>query len=84
MTCRSAPSRPNARASGPRARAATTLGRSAWLVTRDEVADPQNLPMWLKVNGQTMQDGSTRTMVYGVAHLVGYLSQFMTRCIRAM
>jgi 2-keto-4-pentenoate hydratase/2-oxohepta-3-ene-1,7-dioic acid hydratase in catechol pathway len=49
-----------------------------WLVTRDEVADPQNLPMWLKVNGQTMQDGSTRTMVYGVAHLVSYLSQFMT------
>jgi 2-keto-4-pentenoate hydratase/2-oxohepta-3-ene-1,7-dioic acid hydratase in catechol pathway len=34
--------------------------------------------MWLKVNGQTMQNGSTRTMVYGVAHLVSYLSQFMT------
>jgi 2-keto-4-pentenoate hydratase/2-oxohepta-3-ene-1,7-dioic acid hydratase in catechol pathway len=49
-----------------------------WLVTRDEVANPQNLSMWLKVNGQTMQDGSTRTMVYGVAHLVSYLSQFMT------
>ncbi|MFN4154039.1 MAG: fumarylacetoacetate hydrolase family protein [Paracoccaceae bacterium] len=49
-----------------------------WLVTRDEVADPQNLSMWLKVNGQTMQDGSTRTMVYGVAHVVSYLSQFMT------
>ncbi|MFN3937670.1 MAG: fumarylacetoacetate hydrolase family protein [Gemmobacter sp.] len=49
-----------------------------WLVTRDEVADPQDLAMWLKVNGQTMQDGSTRTMVYGVAHLVSYLSQFMT------
>jgi 2-keto-4-pentenoate hydratase/2-oxohepta-3-ene-1,7-dioic acid hydratase in catechol pathway len=49
-----------------------------WLVTRDEVADPQDLTMWLKVNGQTMQDGSTRTMVYGVAHLVSYLSQFMT------
>jgi 2-keto-4-pentenoate hydratase/2-oxohepta-3-ene-1,7-dioic acid hydratase in catechol pathway len=49
-----------------------------WLVTRDEVADPQNLRMWLKVNGQMMQDGSTRTMVYGVAHLVSYLSQFMT------
>ena len=49
-----------------------------WLVTRDEVADPQSLPMWLKVNGETMQDGSTETMVYGVAHLVSYLSRFMT------
>ena len=49
-----------------------------WLVTRDEVADPQNLAMWLTVNGQTRQNGSTRTMVYGVAHLVSYLSQFFT------
>jgi 2-keto-4-pentenoate hydratase/2-oxohepta-3-ene-1,7-dioic acid hydratase in catechol pathway len=49
-----------------------------WLVTRDEVADPQTLDMWLTVNGATMQKGSTRTMVYGVAHLVSYLSQFMT------
>ncbi len=49
-----------------------------WLVTRDEVADPQDLGMWLKVNGASMQDGSTRTMVYGVAHLVSYLSQFMS------
>ena len=49
-----------------------------WLVTRDEVADPQKLSMWLKVNGQTEQDGSTATMVYGVAFLVSYLSQFMT------
>ncbi len=49
-----------------------------WLVTRDEVADPQDLAMWLKVNGQSMQDGSTRTMVYGVAHVVSYLSQFFT------
>ncbi len=49
-----------------------------WLVTRDEVADPQNLAMWLKVNGQTVQNGSTKTMVYGVAHIVSYLSQFMT------
>jgi 2-keto-4-pentenoate hydratase/2-oxohepta-3-ene-1,7-dioic acid hydratase in catechol pathway len=49
-----------------------------WLVTRDEVSDPQNLAMWLTVNGETRQDGSTRTMVYGVAHLVSYLSQFMT------
>jgi 2-keto-4-pentenoate hydratase/2-oxohepta-3-ene-1,7-dioic acid hydratase in catechol pathway len=49
-----------------------------WLVTRDEVADPQDLAMWLTVNGQKMQNGSTRTMVYGVAHVVSYLSQFMT------
>ena len=42
------------------------------------MADPQNVPMWLKVNGKTMQDGSTKTMVYGVAYLVSYLSQFMS------
>ena len=49
-----------------------------WLVTRDAVADPQDLAMWLTVNGEKRQNGSTRTMVYGVAHLVSYLSQFMT------
>ncbi|MBI1416757.1 MAG: 2-hydroxyhepta-2,4-diene-1,7-dioate isomerase [Limimaricola sp.] len=49
-----------------------------WLVTRDAVPDPQALPMWLTVNGETMQNGSTRTMVFGVAYLVSYLSQFMT------
>ncbi len=49
-----------------------------WLVTRDEVADPQNLKMWLTLNGQTMQNGSTKTMVYGVRFLVHYLSQFMS------
>ena len=49
-----------------------------WLVTRDEVADPQNLAMWLTVNGTKMQNGSTKTMVYGVQFLVSYLSQFMT------
>ncbi|PSJ57038.1 fumarylacetoacetate hydrolase family protein [Kumtagia ephedrae] len=49
-----------------------------WLVTKDEVPDPQNLPMWLTVNGQTMQNGSTKTMVYGVKYLVSYLSQFMS------
>jgi 2-keto-4-pentenoate hydratase/2-oxohepta-3-ene-1,7-dioic acid hydratase in catechol pathway len=49
-----------------------------WLVTRDQVADPQNLGMWLTLNGKTMQNGSTKTMVYGVAHLVSYLSQFFT------
>lgn len=49
-----------------------------WLVTVDEIADPQDLAMWLEVDGRRVQDGSTRTMVYGVAHLVHYLSQFMT------
>jgi len=49
-----------------------------WLVTRDEVADPSQLHMWLRVNGQTMQDGSTRTMIFDVPHLVSYLSQFMS------
>jgi 2-keto-4-pentenoate hydratase/2-oxohepta-3-ene-1,7-dioic acid hydratase in catechol pathway len=49
-----------------------------WLVTRDEVPDPQNLSMWLKVGDQTMQNGSTKTMVYGVAHIIAYLSQFFT------
>ena len=49
-----------------------------YLVTRDEIADPQNLNMWLEVNGNRYQNGSTATMVYGVAHLISYLSQFMT------
>ncbi|NSZ58990.1 fumarylacetoacetate hydrolase family protein [Agrobacterium tumefaciens] len=49
-----------------------------WLVTKEEITEPQNLGMWLKVNGQTMQDGSSKTMVYGVAHVVSYLSQFMS------
>jgi 2,4-didehydro-3-deoxy-L-rhamnonate hydrolase len=49
-----------------------------WLVTRDEVPNPQKLDMWLDVNGQRMQTGSTRTMIFGVAKLVSYLSQFMT------
>jgi 2-keto-4-pentenoate hydratase/2-oxohepta-3-ene-1,7-dioic acid hydratase in catechol pathway len=49
-----------------------------WLVTRDEVADPQNLAMWLEVDGHRFQDGSTRTMVYQVAFLVSYLSQFVS------
>lgn len=49
-----------------------------WLVTRDEIADPQDLSMSLMVNGKTMQEGSTKTMVFGVAHLISYLSQFMS------
>lgn len=49
-----------------------------WLVTRDEIPDPQALSMCLDVNGKRFQDGSTSTMVYGVAHVVAYLSQFMS------
>jgi 2,4-didehydro-3-deoxy-L-rhamnonate hydrolase len=49
-----------------------------WLVTRDEVGDVQQLDMWLDVNGQRMQTGNTRTMIFGVARLVSYTSQFMT------
>lgn len=49
-----------------------------WLVTRDEILDPQNLLLWLEVDGHRYQNGSTQTMVYGVAHLVSYLSQFMS------
>jgi len=49
-----------------------------WLVTRDEISDPQNLGMTLDVSGVRRQNGSTRTMIFGVAHLVHYVSQFMT------
>ncbi len=49
-----------------------------WLVTADEVKDPQKLHLWLELNGKRVQDGSTSTMVYGVAFVVSYLSQFFT------
>jgi 2-keto-4-pentenoate hydratase/2-oxohepta-3-ene-1,7-dioic acid hydratase in catechol pathway len=49
-----------------------------WLVTGDEAGDPQALSMWLEVNGHRYQNGSTRTMIFGVAHLVSYVSRFMT------
>ncbi len=49
-----------------------------WLVTRDEVADPQNLPMYLEVNGHRYQDGSTTTMHFDVATVISHLSQFMS------
>jgi 2-keto-4-pentenoate hydratase/2-oxohepta-3-ene-1,7-dioic acid hydratase in catechol pathway len=48
-----------------------------WLVTKDEIPNPQKLDMWLTVNGETRQKGSTRTMIFGCAHLVWYCSQFM-------
>jgi len=49
-----------------------------WLVTPDEVPDPQNLPMWLEVDGHRYQNGNTKTMIFGVAHIVAYLSEFMS------
>ncbi|KAA0695735.1 FAA hydrolase family protein [Neorhizobium sp. P12A] len=63
-----------------------TKGKSAdsfgpigpWMVTRDEIADPQNLKMWLSVDGTMRQNGSTKTMIFGVAFLVHYISQFMS------
>jgi len=48
-----------------------------WLVTKDEITDPQNLSMWLDVNGERMQNGSTRTMIFNVAQIVSYVSHFM-------
>lgn len=60
-------------------KSADTFGPTGpWLVTPDEVPDPQNLEMWLEVDGHRYQQGSTRTMVFGVAHLISYLSRFMT------
>lgn len=63
-----------------------TKGKSAdtfgplgpWLVTRDEVADPQALSLWLDLNGTRMQTGSTATMIFGVAKVISYLSQMMS------
>jgi 2-keto-4-pentenoate hydratase/2-oxohepta-3-ene-1,7-dioic acid hydratase in catechol pathway len=49
-----------------------------WLVTADEIRHPQKLGMWLDLNGQPMQQGNTKTMIFGVAKIVSYLSQFMT------
>ncbi|MCY4259636.1 MAG: fumarylacetoacetate hydrolase family protein [Rhodobacteraceae bacterium] len=63
-----------------------TKGKSAdsfgpvgpWLVTTDDIPDPQDLDLWLTVNGRTMQNGSTRTMIFGIAEIVAYVSQFMS------
>ena len=55
---------------------ATALG--PWLVTADEITDPQDLHLWLELNGQRVQNGSTANMVFGCAELVSYISRFMT------
>ncbi|MDF1739437.1 MAG: fumarylacetoacetate hydrolase family protein [Verrucomicrobiales bacterium] len=49
-----------------------------FMATSDEIADPENLGMWLKVNGETKQNGNSNKLIFGIAHLVSYLSQFMT------
>jgi 2,4-diketo-3-deoxy-L-fuconate hydrolase len=49
-----------------------------WLLTADEVADPQDLALWLEVNGHRYQDGNTRNMIFGVAELVSYISRYMS------
>lgn len=49
-----------------------------WMVTKDEIKDPQDLHIWLNVNGKKRQDGSTKTMIFGVKTIVAYVSQFMT------
>lgn len=49
-----------------------------WMVTKDEIADPQNVKMWLDVDGHRYQNGSTKTMIFGVAKVISYLSEFMT------
>jgi 2-keto-4-pentenoate hydratase/2-oxohepta-3-ene-1,7-dioic acid hydratase in catechol pathway len=60
-------------------KSADTFGPTGpWLVTKDEVPNPQALHMWLEVDGKRHQNGSTQTMVFGVAHLISYLSRFMS------
>jgi 2-keto-4-pentenoate hydratase/2-oxohepta-3-ene-1,7-dioic acid hydratase in catechol pathway len=49
-----------------------------WLVTTDEIIDPQKIPLWMDLNGRRMQSGNTDTMIFGVKTLVSYLSRFMT------
>ena len=78
-TCRSASTRSNAAAPGDKGKGCDTFGPvGPWLVTADEVGDPQNLSMFLEVNGHRFQNGSTKTMIFGVAQLVSYVSRFMT------
>ena len=58
---------------------ADTFGPTGpWMVTKDEIADPQNLDLWTEVNGKRMQNGNTKTMVFGVRKLVSYVSHFIT------
>lgn len=56
----------------------TSCPLGPWLVTTDEITDPQNLKMWLEVNGERVQDGSTRTMIFSAANIVSYVSNYMS------
>ena len=56
----------------------TSAPLGPWLVTRDEIPDPQKLNLWLEVNGERRQTGNTSTMIFGVAHLISYVSRVMT------
>jgi 2-keto-4-pentenoate hydratase/2-oxohepta-3-ene-1,7-dioic acid hydratase in catechol pathway len=56
----------------------TSAPLGPWLVTKDEVGNPQKLNLWLEVNGVRRQTGNTGTMIFGVAHIVSYVSHFMT------
>jgi 2-keto-4-pentenoate hydratase/2-oxohepta-3-ene-1,7-dioic acid hydratase in catechol pathway len=78
MTCRNAPSLEGT-GRWVKGKSADTFGPiGPWFVTTDEIPDAQKLRLWLEVNGKRYQDGSTSTMVFGVAHLVSYLSRFMS------
>jgi ureidoglycolate lyase len=60
-------------------KSADTFGPTGpWMVTKDEIPDPQNLPLWTEVNGKRMQNGTTKTMIFGVRTLVSYVSHFIT------
>jgi ureidoglycolate lyase len=79
MTSPSANGRPSAAAAWDKGKGFDTFGPlGPWLVTRDEIADPQNLAMYTDVDGKRMQDGSTATMIFGVRELVSYVSQCIT------
>lgn len=56
----------------------TSCPLGPWLVTTDEISDPQNLNIWLEVNGERVQDGNTNTMIFSAAHLVSYVSNYMS------
>ncbi len=56
----------------------TSCPLGPWLVTTDEITDPQNLNIWLEVNGERLQNGNTRTMIFSAAHIVSYISNYMT------
>jgi 2-keto-4-pentenoate hydratase/2-oxohepta-3-ene-1,7-dioic acid hydratase in catechol pathway len=56
----------------------TSCPLGPWLVTSDEISDPQNLKIWLELNGQRVQDGNTRTMIFSCAYIVSYVSNYMT------